>query len=164
MFHQIFSITLLYCCWWWCLVAKSCSTLLQHHRLWPARLLCPWNFQTRILEWVATSFSRGSFHPGIEPVSPALADRFFFFFFLTAEPPGTPRPCGMSWLFPFYRWGLDQSSSLSKVSTLEISKVEFGMHIPDCLGVLSTPSQWFVPSVTLALEIQTRQPLSYLHP
>ena len=90
--------------------------------------------------------------------------QIFFFFFFTAEPPGTPWPCGMSWLFPFYRWGLDQSSSLSKVSTLEISKVEFGMHIPDCLGVLSTPSQWFVPSVTLALEIQTRQPLSYLHP
>ena len=33
--------------------------------------------QARILEWVALSFSRGSFHPGIEPVSPALADGFF---------------------------------------------------------------------------------------
>ena len=89
---------------------------------------------------------------------------FFFFFFFTAEPPGKPWPCGMSWLFLFYRWGLNQSNSLSKVSTLEISKVEFGMHVPDPLGVLSTPSQWFIPSATLALEIQTREPLSHLHP
>ena len=27
-----------------CLVAKSGSTLLQPHRLLPARLLCPWDF------------------------------------------------------------------------------------------------------------------------
>ena len=43
-------------------------------------------FQTRIL--VAISFSRWSFHPGIEPVSlasPALAGRFF-----TIAPPGKP--------------------------------------------------------------------------
>ena len=26
----------------------------------PTRLLCPWDFQARILEWVAISFSRGS--------------------------------------------------------------------------------------------------------
>ena len=29
------------CC---CLVTKSCLTLLQLHGLWPARLLCPWDF------------------------------------------------------------------------------------------------------------------------
>ena len=29
-------------------------------------------FQARVLEWVATSFSRGSSRPGIEPRSPAL--------------------------------------------------------------------------------------------
>jgi len=39
--------------------------------------------QTRILEWVAFPFSRGSSQPGIEPRSPALqADS------LTAEPQG----------------------------------------------------------------------------
>ena len=26
-----------------CLVTKLCPTLLQPHKLWPARLLCPWN-------------------------------------------------------------------------------------------------------------------------
>ena len=31
---------------WWChfSVAKQCLTLLQHHGLQPARLLCPWDF------------------------------------------------------------------------------------------------------------------------
>ena len=36
--------------------------------------------QARTLEWVAISFSRGSFHSGIEPVSlmsPAMGGRFF---------------------------------------------------------------------------------------
>ena len=39
--------------------------------------------QARVLEWVAISSSRGSSWPGIEPMSPALASRFF-----TTEPPG----------------------------------------------------------------------------
>jgi len=33
--------------------------------------------QTRILEWVAISYYRGSSDPGIEPAPPALAGRFF---------------------------------------------------------------------------------------
>ena len=42
-------------------------------------------FQARILEWVAIPFSRGSSHPGIESMSPALAGSFF-----TTEPPEQP--------------------------------------------------------------------------
>ena len=30
--------------WGWCLVAQLCPTPLQPHGLWPARLLCPWDF------------------------------------------------------------------------------------------------------------------------
>ena len=48
----------------------ACSVVsdsLQPHGQQPARtvVLCPWNgvFQSRILEWVAISFSRGSFQP-----------------------------------------------------------------------------------------------------
>ena len=41
--------------------------------------------QAKILKWVAISFSRGFPNPGIEPVSPTLADRF-----CTTEPPGKP--------------------------------------------------------------------------
>jgi len=33
---------------------------LWPHRLQPTRLLCPWDFQERILEWVAISFFRDS--------------------------------------------------------------------------------------------------------
>ena len=44
-----------------CLHACSgISDSLQLHGLQPTRLLCPWNFQARILEWVAISYSRGS--------------------------------------------------------------------------------------------------------
>ena len=39
--------------------------------------------QARMLEWGAISFSRGSSDPGIKPMSPTLASRFF-----TTEPPG----------------------------------------------------------------------------
>ena len=42
-------------------------------------------FQERILEWIASSFSRGSSDPGIKPVSPVLAGGLF-----TTEPPGKP--------------------------------------------------------------------------
>ena len=48
--------------------------------------------QARILEWVAISFSRGSFRPGIEPTSPALVGGFFF----TTEPPREAR-LSLSW-------------------------------------------------------------------
>ena len=43
-------------------------------------------FQVRILEWVvAISYIRDLLNSGIEPVSPALAGKFF-----TTEPPGKP--------------------------------------------------------------------------
>ena len=56
------------------LVAKSCPTLLQPHGLLPTRLLCPWDFPGRILEWFAISFSRGSSQPKGQPESPALQE------------------------------------------------------------------------------------------
>ena len=40
--------------------------------------------QTRMLEWVAIPFSRGSSHTGIRPTSPTLVGRFFI-----TEPPGS---------------------------------------------------------------------------
>ena len=42
--------------------------------------------QARTLEWVAMPSCRGSPDPGIKPVSPALAGRFF-----TTELPGKPQ-------------------------------------------------------------------------
>ena len=43
-----------------CSVAQSCLILCRPR---DAKLLCPWYFQARILEWVAISFSRGSSRP-----------------------------------------------------------------------------------------------------
>ena len=67
-------------------VAQSCLTLCDPMDCSPPGSSVHGIFQTRILEWVPTSYSRGSshprgsFHPGIEPMSlgsPAMADRFF---------------------------------------------------------------------------------------
>ena len=67
-----------------------CVCALTSDSLWPTRLLCPWDSQARILEWVAISFPRASSWPlpdvGIEPTSlasPALAGGLF-----TTAPPG----------------------------------------------------------------------------
>jgi len=53
----------------------------------PTRLLCSWDFfQSRILEWIAISFSGDLPNPGIEPIQithiSALAGKIF-----TTEPP-----------------------------------------------------------------------------
>ena len=48
------------CC---CLVAKCCPTLFWLHRLYPARLLCKWDFPGKNTELVDISFSRGSSWP-----------------------------------------------------------------------------------------------------
>ena len=61
MFHQENVSALKNFVAWTCDSAQSCPTL-QPHRLLPARLLCG-IFQARILEWVATSFSKGSSWP-----------------------------------------------------------------------------------------------------
>ena len=56
------------------------SNSLQPRELEPDRLLCLWNFQARILEWVPISTPGDLLNPGIEPgslVSPALAGGFF---------------------------------------------------------------------------------------
>ena len=42
------------------LVAKSYPNLVTQG-LWPTRLLCPWDFPGKNMEWFAISFSRGSF-------------------------------------------------------------------------------------------------------
>ena len=67
-----------------CVCVCLLSYLLLLATLWtkPARLLCPWDFPARILEWVAISSSRGFPDPGTQPTSIALAGGFF-----TTEPP-----------------------------------------------------------------------------
>ena len=71
-----------------CMCVLSCSFMsysLQPYGLQLAKLLCPWNFQARILERVAISSSRDLPDPGIEPASPLspalLADSLLLILF-----------------------------------------------------------------------------------
>ena len=50
----------------------SQSLTLQPHGLQPSRVLCPWDSQQEILEWVVISFFRGCSQPGIKPGSPCI--------------------------------------------------------------------------------------------
>ena len=62
---------------------QPCLTL-QPYRLWPARLLCPWDSPGKNTTVGYHAFSRGSSNPGIKPsspVAPALQGDFFFFFY-----------------------------------------------------------------------------------
>ena len=48
------------------LYVRMCSVMfdsLRPHGLQPARLLCPWAFQARILKWLVMPSSRGSSQP-----------------------------------------------------------------------------------------------------
>ena len=66
-----------------CLVSQSCPSLCDPMDCSPPSSSVYGILQARILEWVATSSSRGIFSdPGIKPESPALAGGFF-----TTEPP-----------------------------------------------------------------------------
>ena len=56
----------------------------------PHGLYSPWNSPGQNTEWVASSFSRGSSQPGIEPRSPALQAHS-----LPAEPSGKPKNTGV---------------------------------------------------------------------
>ena len=49
--------------WCVCVHVLSCVQLSAPSALYFAKLLCPWILQARILEWVAISFSKGSFWP-----------------------------------------------------------------------------------------------------
>ena len=75
---RIYNFSLCVCV---CFIVQSCPDNLQLHGLYVLGSSVHGISQIRILEWVAISFSRGSF----EPASPALAGGFF-----TAQPPGKP--------------------------------------------------------------------------
>ena len=65
LIHYINSLLLLFSCYW-------CPTICDTIYCSPPGSFVPGISQSRILEWIAISFSRGSSHPGLEPTSPAL--------------------------------------------------------------------------------------------
>ena len=68
-----------------CSVTQSCQTLCDPMHCSPPGSPLHEIFLARILEWAAISSPGDLPDPGIEPMSPALAGRFF-----TTEPPGKP--------------------------------------------------------------------------
>ena len=60
-----------------CSVTSVASSSLRRHGPYPTVLLCPWIFQTRILEWVSIPFSRGSSWPREQTQVSHIAGRFF---------------------------------------------------------------------------------------
>ena len=65
-----------------CPVCVCVCPLVVSYSLWPyglepTRLLYPWNFQARILEWVAISFSRVSSWPKARTQVSHIAGKFF---------------------------------------------------------------------------------------
>ena len=70
------------CC---CLVTQSCAILCDLTDCSLPGSSVYGISQARTLGWVASFFSRGSSHPGIEPMSPAWAGGFF-----TTDSPGKP--------------------------------------------------------------------------
>ena len=78
-----------------CLVVQLGPSLLQPHELQPVRLLCPWDFLGKNAGVGCHFLLQGALpDPGIEPMSPTLASRFF-----TTEPPG--KPCFLLTLWNF---------------------------------------------------------------
>ena len=73
--QQFFSILTVYVNLCLCSIAQSCPTLCDPMDSPPGSSVHGIS-QARILQWVAISFSRDLYYPGIEPLSPALAGRF----------------------------------------------------------------------------------------
>ena len=90
--------------WYWilCLVAKSCLTLCDHMDCSPPGSSVHGIFQARILEWVATSFSRGSSWPRDQTRVSCIVGIFFTTDWAPVTTPGVcVCVCVCSW-----GWGL----------------------------------------------------------
>ena len=73
-----------------CLVTKSCLTLLDPMDCSPPGSSVHELLQARILEWAASSFSRGSSRPRDRTCVSCIGRQIFFFFFLPLSHLGSP--------------------------------------------------------------------------
>ena len=94
------------CC---CLVTKSCPTLLQLLDCSPPGSSVHGISKARILEWVAISFSRGSFRPGDQTHIFCIGSGFF-----TTEPRGKPNR-GLRVFEKFYKERVFSSEKIMKI-------------------------------------------------
>ena len=76
------------------LVTQSCPTLCNPMDCSLPGSSVPGILKTKIPEWVAISYSRGSSPPRVKPGSPALQEDS-----LPSEPPGKPSVCTTMWTY-----------------------------------------------------------------
>ena len=88
----------------------------------------------RILEWFAISFSRGSSDPGIKPMSPALAGRFF-----TTAPPGKSRALLQVPKYQdiYYKWNVIDKVSVLGSQIANHTREEFSLAFPNDKDIAS---------------------------
>ena len=127
-----------------CVSLSVVSDTLQPHGLWPARLLCPWNFPGKNLEWVAISFSRGSSRPRDQTQVSCIADRFFTICWCCSVTKSCP-----IFMIP---WTAAHQASLSFTVSLSLLKlmpksVMPSNHLILCLPLLFLPS--IFPSIRI---------------
>ena len=60
-----------------CVLGTQSSNSVWPHGLRPTRLLCPWDSQARILQWIAMPFSRRSFWPRGWTLISHISGKFF---------------------------------------------------------------------------------------
>ena len=114
---------------WVCVKSlQSCPTLCEPMDCSPPGSSVHGILQTRILERVAMSSSRGSFDPWIEPMSltsPELVDVFF----LLPAPPGKPWSAIIFCKFRllnknyFYTWKIEKSSRFIQRAVVKVTDI-----------------------------------------
>ena len=98
-----------------CLVAQWCPALCEPMDCSPAGSSGQGILRTRILEWVAISFSRGSSQPRIKLRSPTLQANS-----LPPEPPGEPIFCS-GWIKMSRKWWQPKSQASGTTSFVYIA-------------------------------------------
>ena len=126
-----------------CVVTQSCLTLCDPMDCSPLGSSVHGIFQTRILEWVAISYSKGSSWPKdqthVSWVS-CLAGRFF-----TTVPPAVVQSLSRVWLFAT-PWAAARQASLSFIISQSLLKLMFiesvmpSNHLILCHPLLLLPS------------------------
>ena len=86
----------------WIHVSRLVMSLFVRPQRNPARLLCPWNSQARIQEWVAMPFSMGSSQPSGQTQVSCIAGRFFTVWTTWDTTPYLKRPDTL--LYEFLRY------------------------------------------------------------
>ena len=101
---------------------QLCPTLCNSMFCWSARLLCPWDSQAKILEWVAMPFSKGS-SPGIELKRSLTSLKLAGVFFITSATWETQIIAGWCSNFFYYKLGVKSLVRKKQKKVKSLSRV-----------------------------------------